>query len=399
MPQAEQVIDIPGVGSVAFPASMSPEQIDQAAAKLHREANPQASPQKPGSWIRTAVDWLPTAGGALGGLVGTAAGPLGSIGGAAAGGMVGKAMQNALTDDPVNPMGAGQAVGSVVGEGALQGGMQAAGAGVLKLAGKAGSALMTSAVKPAYKTVEKAVKTAEMPRVVKTLLDEGINVTQGGIGKLNTLLKATNDEIADVISQSGRTVDPVAVVQAGRTAVTRAGSQVAPSADKSAARGVIGDFIDNHARTATGDIKRIPVQRAQELKVGTYQSLGQRAYGETKGAALEAEKQLARGLKEGIERAHPNVKKLNAREGALIEAKDAIAKRVAQAANRDPAGIGWIAENPASFTAFLLSRSPAVKSMLARGLYSSASKATGVPENLIRFGIGSLASSDDDGAP
>ncbi len=138
------------------------------------------------------------------------------------------------------------------------------------------------------------------------------------------------------------------------------------------------------------------VQRAQELKQGTYRALGQRAYGEAKGATTETEKALARGLKEGIEAVHPQVKAPNAREGALIEAKDAIAKRVALAANRDPGGLGLIAENPKSIIAFVLARSPAVKSMLARGMYQGASRASGVPVNVIRLAMTALAQSADD---
>lgn len=359
-------------------------------------------------FLGRAVDALPAVGGAIGGFVG-------GVPGAAMGGAAGQGLRTTLQHAAELPgavadvarnlvahpsetlagfeEGAREGSAAALTQGALQGGAQALGAGALKLAGKAGGALMTSALKPAYAMTEKAVKAVELPRVVKTLLDEGVNVTQAGIGKLNTLLSATTKEIDDLIASSGRSVDPVAVVNTARGVVRAAGQQVAPSADQSAARGVIQDFIDTQARDpVTGAVKRIPVQQAQALKQGTYKALGQRAYGETKGAAVETEKALARGLKEGIERALPETRRLNARSGALIEAKDAIAKRVAQASNRDPGGLAWVAENPASFTAFLLARSPAVKSMLARGLYSSAAKASGVPENVIRLGIGALAS-------
>lgn len=43
----DKVVDIPGVGSVAFPDSMTPDEMNKAAAKLYAEANPTA-PAPPG---------------------------------------------------------------------------------------------------------------------------------------------------------------------------------------------------------------------------------------------------------------------------------------------------------------------------------------------------------------
>jgi len=59
----DKVIDIPGVGPIAFPDSMSDDQMNAAAAKLYREANPEHPPVDPKhSWVATARDWLSTAG-------------------------------------------------------------------------------------------------------------------------------------------------------------------------------------------------------------------------------------------------------------------------------------------------------------------------------------------------
>lgn len=359
------------------------------------------------SWMSKAADWLPAAGGAVGGIVGGIGGTVGglgvggvpgAVGGAALGGATGEALKQlahrALGDEDA-PTSTGEAIAGMGTQAALQGGAEFAGGLVVKGAAKAAPALMQSALKPAYKTVEKAVKNVELPRVVKTMLDEGVNVTAGGIGKINGLLTATNQEIKDILANSTAKVYPEAVASTADDVIARAGQQVAPMGDTTAASGVVDEFMRVHGGAPNFPAKPLSVQQAQALKQGTYKALGQRAYGETKGAAIEAEKALARGLKEGIESAHPEVKGLNAREAALIEAKDAITKRVALAANRDPGGIGWIAENPKSFMAFLMARSPAVKSLLARGLYQSAARAGGVPENLIRLAMQSLATSEE----
>lgn len=360
--------------------------------------------------LKKLAEWLPTVGAGVGGVVA-------GIPGAAVGGAAGEGMRSTLSHVAELPGAVVDVARNVVAhpretfqgfmEGAAQGATQAAtsateqaayqatGSGLVKLGGYVAPKLMQSAVKPAYKMVEKAVKKVEIPRVVQTLLKEGVPVTQSGIGKINSLLASTNDEIAEVIAKSTAKVYPEAVADAAQGVITQAGKQVAPVADQAAAEGVVDQFMRVHGgamRPATP----LTVAEAQALKQGTYKAIGSRAYGETQGAALEAEKALARGLKEGIETAHPSVKGLNAREGALIEARDAIAKRVGLAANRDPGGIGWIAENPKSFLAFLLARSPAVKSMIANGMYKSVQHATGVPENLIRFGVEALASSGED---
>lgn len=362
--------------------------------------------------VAKILDWLPTVGGAVGGMVGGVPGA--AVGGAAGQGLkttaehvteipgaVADVARNLVTHPSETVMGglSGMREGAqdAAVEGAKQGAMEGVGRALTAVAKPAGEKLMTSALKPAYALTEKAVRKAELPRVVKTMLDEGVNVTQAGIGKINTLLKATNDEIKSLIANSTATISPAQVARTAAPVIREAGNQVAGAADQAAARGVVKEFVAKKGMSQ-GAMRQMPVQEAQALKQGTYKAMGQRAYGETKGAALEAEKALARGLKEGIEQAHPEVKGLNAREGALIEARNAIAKRVAQAANRDPGGLAWLAANPGQLVAFAMSRNPAVKSMLARGLYQSAEKASGVPQNLIRLAMQAMAAESSDEA-
>lgn len=354
------------------------------------------------------IDNLAGVGGAIGGTLGLAGGPLTAAGGAVIGGAAGESVRqltNRFTGRAPAPTSATEATTGIVGQGALQGGAQALGGVAAPIAGRAAQKLMTSALKPAYRGVESAVKKAEMPRVIKTLLDNGVNVTAGGIQKINRLLSATNTEIKDILATSKGVVYPENVIAATGDVARKAASQVASLGDEAAVASVVDDFATRKAGAPNYPLTPISVQRAQELKQGTYQAIGQRGYGEVKGAAMEAEKALARGLKEGIEEgvtdvsARGRIKGLNATEGALIEAKDAIAKRVAAAANRDVAGLAWVTSNPGMFMAFLLDRSPAVKSMLARGLYQSAAKAARVPEHLIRLAVTTLATSGDEKEP
>jgi hypothetical protein len=117
----------------------------------------------------------------------------------------------------------------------------------------------------------------------------------------------------------------------------------------------------------------IPVQLAQELKKGTYKTLS-KSYGELKGAEIEAQKALARGLKEKISESVPQVAGLNKRESDLLNALKVTERRALMDANKNPLGLGAIAPDPARMMAFLADRNAWIKSMGARGLYQ-ASKA------------------------
>jgi hypothetical protein len=110
---------------------------------------------------------------------------------------------------------------------------------------------------------------------------------------------------------------------------------------------------------------------------------------------------FARGLKEEIEhlgaaQGKGNIRDLNAREGRILEALDATAKRVAQAGNTNPAGFAFVTHAPLTFLAALMDRSPVIKSMLARGLYSSASKVSGVSPQLLRTAMAAVATTPDE---
>jgi len=351
---------------------------------------------------KKAYDNLPAVGGAVGGTIGGIGGTAfglgfggvpGAAGGAALGGAAGEAVHQLgeRLSGRSAPATVTEAALRVGGQGALQGGLTLAGGAAAKGAGIVGQRLMQSAVKPAYRTVEQAVKNAEMPRVIKTLLDEGVNVTQGGIAKIQRLLGATNDEIKDIIANSSGKVYPEAVADKADDVAAVFRNQAAPMDDLAQIAKVKDEFMTVHGGAPNLPAKPLTVTEAQQLKQGTYKAIGARNYGEQRGARTEAEKALARGLKEGIQTAEPRVGPLNAREGALIEARDAIARRVAASNNRDLAGIAWVSQNPGAFVAFLLDGSPAVKSMLARGMYQSAARAGRVPENLIRVAMASLA--------
>lgn len=349
--------------------------------------------------LRDLLKYLPAVGGTIGGLTG-------GIPGAALGGAAGQGFQTLLnhfkelagaakdvSNNPALDSIKGAAAGA--GEGALAAGKQAALQGAVQGLGDLaikpglsylGQRFMQSAVKPGLKSATRALAAGETtPPIVQTLLDQGVNVTAGGYRKLQTLLNATNDEISAAIAPINAGITPIKVAGRLRDTARTFAEQVNPQADLEAISHVGENFLETQAHRAT-----MPIQEAQVMKVGTYNRLGEK-YGQMSAAGIEAEKGLARGLKEEIANEVPDVSALNAKEGKLLEALYAVGKRVALSGNANPVGIAWAAHNPTTFLAALMERSPAVQSMLARGMYSGAAGAAGVSEAAIRAAVSSLA--------
>ena len=351
---------------------------------------PKAAPGR--DWIDTLTDWLPTIGGTVGGVAGAAGGPLGSVGGAALGGMAGDAYRQLINrargrQAPQTPVAAARETAI---EGAIQGGAQVVGAAIAPAARAVGARVMQSAVKPGLKFLTKG-DPAATPQVVKTLLDEGVNVTPGGLTKLQRLVSSTNDEIKTALAPHAKKEIPAFRVASRLTPQMRdAMNQVNAPADLEAISQVGENFLANPNISARGTLT---LGQAQAMKQGTYRRIGDK-YGKVSTDAIQAEKALARGLKDDIASEVPSITALNAREGRLLESLDAVGRRVALAGNRDPVGFAWVAHNPTTFLAALIDRSPAVKSLLARGLYNHAGQIAHVPPALIRVAVHSLATGD-----
>lgn len=115
----------------------------------------------------------------------------------------------------------------------------------------------------------------------------------------------------------------------------------------------------------------MPVQLAQKMKQGTYQVLSKK-YGQLGSAETEAQKGLARGLKEEIASAVPGVQSLNAEESRLITTMNVAERRALMELNKNPMGLAALAHNPMSLAMFMADRSAAFKSVAARMINSAA---------------------------
>jgi len=363
-----------------------------------------------------ATDALPAIGATVGSIVGGIGGTVGgvgvggvpgSIGGAAVGGAGGEAAKQLLNRAAGRggPSSATQAATDIGKEGAVQGVIQGVGEGVGRVAGPilkwAGGRLMQSALGTGaigLDVAKQAAKKGELPKVVQTLLDEGVNVTPGGIDKLQTILGETNQAVKNAIAPMTGQIDRPVVAMRAYSAAKKMTEQTNPGADLRALGSEVEEFLNPVINKGP-----LSPQEAQAMKVGTYKKIGDK-YGtpaELNPAQVQAQMAFARGLKEEIERlataqGRGNVKVLNAREGKILEALEATGRKVAQARGVNPIGFAFVAHAPMTFLAALIDRSPAAKSMLARGLYNSAATATGVSPTLLRATVAAIGSAQDE---
>lgn len=235
--------------------------------------------------------------------------------------------------------------------------------------------LMRSALKPGVPML----KGGADARAVETMLDEGLNVSRGGLEKARGLVDDLNGQIDTAIAPSTAIVSKRQVADSLVDTRDKFRRQVNPTSDINAINGVESDFL-RHPLLPGDDI---PVQLAQELKKGTYKVLKGK-YGEQGSAATEAQKALAFRLKEGVANAVPEVTALNAREGALLNTLPALERRVLAEANKNPGGLAFLINNPAASAAFLADKSSLFKSMLARMLNAGQYQ---IPANAARGAI------------
>lgn len=239
----------------------------------------------------------------------------------------------------------------------------------------AGRWLMTKAVKP----VQKHRDSGKAEQAIETMLERGISQSKGAFEKVEGRVSGLNKEIDQILSASPGRVSTTAVANRLYDAVQKAERQALGTEEADAIRKYWQQFVAQHPQN-------ISVMMANELKKGTYKSLGDRPYLATAGspdlaAKAKTEKTLARGFKEEIASAEPRV------VGPMKEQSDLInVLKVAGGrgeANKNVFGLPLLAPTQSQLLAMLADRSNWAMSLGARGLYSGADS--------IPFGVGALA--------
>ena len=125
-------------------------------------------------------------------------------------------------------------------------------------------------------------------------------------------------------------------------------NQVNPESDVSAIGASKNEFLRTQGAQLPPEVHGpvradIPIDAAQALKKGTYKQLRDK-YGELGAASVEAQKDLARGLMDGVYdqlyAQYPQLRQLASREGKLIELEPALMDYARRFGNNDLIGIG-----------------------------------------------------------
>jgi hypothetical protein len=205
------------------------------------------------------------------------------------------------------------------------------------LLGKTPEAAYESALKPSTTLTE-----AERSSLVKTGLENEIPVSKAGIEKIGDLVDNLNQRIKGTIAQDpNRPISPQSVANRADAVRGKFANQVNPSADLAAIDASKQEFLDQYRSQpgAPGPTSPIGAADAQAMKQGTYRVLRGK-YGEMGSASVEAQKALARGLKEEIASQFPELNNLNAAESKLLDLEPALERAVARTGNHQIIGIG-----------------------------------------------------------
>lgn len=223
--------------------------------------------------------------------------------------------------------------------------------------------LMQTAVKP---TTDDLLSGAG-PKAISTMLDEGITPTMSGMEKAAKITAGLDDQVSRAIANSNAKVSVPSVASRLNDTLKSAEMQVNPKTDVAAVENAWTEFLVNPLIAGK---QEIPVQLAHELKKGTYKALGGKSYGEVGSTSVEAQKGLARGLREETMAAVPEVVDPLARQAALMNVRDVAGARALLEANKNPGGLATLRlDHPLSAASFMADRWAWFKAMLALGLY------------------------------
>ena len=154
--------------------------------------------------------------------------------------------------------------------------------------------------------------------------------------QIDTVNQAIKDEIA---KDPNRPIDPNAVATRTNDTLNRFSNQVNATPDLEAIKNSRNLFLQEQGATPTNPAPPMNAIDAQNMKQGTYRVLAGK-FGEQGSASVEAQKSLARGLKEEIATQFPEISKLNATDSQLLNFQPILERAVNRISNHQLIGIG-----------------------------------------------------------
>lgn len=247
---------------------------------------------------------------------------------------------------------------------AFAGGIAGAAVKVPSAMQNAGRWLMGNALKAPLE----AIQSGAAKRAAETMLKEGAGLTEGSVDAMRRSSAALRDQVTAALGSAPETIKGTDVGKRLMETYQRFKLQANPQDDLKAITTAWEQF-KAHPDLA-GRFQNIPVALANQLKQGTTRALESKAYGELQGASTEAQKTLARGLRETVAEARPDVAAPLARQADILNATELQARRVAMLSKIDPISFGWIATHPVAALGYIAEKNAPLKAALARLLYS-----------------------------
>jgi hypothetical protein len=233
--------------------------------------------------------------------------------------------------------------------------------------GSAANRLMQSAIKPQTKYLE----AGRVPAAIETMFEYGVNPTQGRtiFGKGLDVIKKDVARLNSLIDDIVRTSPNVAKTNTALAEIERLRPQIIATGGDVTELDALTKFITQKQANPLLSGEFISVPAAQEMKKGINKKIGESAYLKDATALnLQGEKALARGLRQAIMDAAPEVAPLNALESKALNALKVSERKALNEANKDIMGLGSISPSVTQALLFLADRNAGMKSIVARML-------------------------------
>jgi hypothetical protein len=287
---------------------------------------------------------------------------------------------------------------------------------------KTGKALETTA-KDLYQQALKPgqkLRRGQAEPIITTLLEDGINITKGGVEKLRGKITALDQKIDGMIKNSSAMVDKEVVASYIKRSVDEFRNDVRGAKSLEKIQKVYDDWmnhpelpkkiearleetgiLDAQGKPITKEVPAsgtnlFPVQKAQAMKEASQRHLAAN-YGKMKSETIEAIKDITYGLREEVAKAVPKVRALSAEESKKMAALDPLERRVLNSANKNTTGLSLLTTSPAKWAAFMADRSELFKSLVSRMLYQTGKGIEKLGEPIGRESVG--RSKDQDVPP
>ena len=158
------------------------------------------------------------------------------------------------------------------------------------------------------------------------------------LDKANSFIENSEGQLQSILQGRPETV-PLSGIKVG---LEKQMNSLYDSGDKKAIQSIIDDWIEPHADNGY----QVVASQANDIKRQIYEKLGDRAYLSTATTATkDGLKQLAEGLKTGVENALPNepIKELNRGMQVMINARNAVDNVVATSSKKVGFGMSDLA--------------------------------------------------------